>query len=51
MKKAFDQNIELPPIETKAISKTGYYDIIDGRHRFAMSIVKGFSYIPAFVEH
>jgi len=33
--------VQLPPIKVKQYLSTGYYCVLDGRHRFAASIVLG----------
>lgn len=50
MKKMFDENTPLPPIVIKQHKATEYYSIIDGRHRFAMSIIVGYSIIPFVIS-
>lgn len=40
----------LPPVILKPYGKTGYYLILDGRHRVAASIISNFEYVPAYIE-
>lgn len=49
---AMKNGIPLPPISVKiydTINDKTYYSIIDGRHRFASSIILGYSLIPAVI--
>lgn len=39
--------VQLPPIKVKQYLSTGYYCVLDGRHRFAASIVLGCTDIRA----
>jgi hypothetical protein len=44
-----DEQVELPPVKVKLfreIRDVKYYRVIDGRHRFAMSIVNGYDELP-----
>jgi len=38
-----------PPVVVSPISQTGYYTIVDGRHRVAMSIVHDMKAIPCTI--
>ena len=37
----------LPPVTLTPYGTTGYYQIVDGRHRFALSLVNGMTHVPA----
>ena len=43
---AFNNQIELSPVIIREHKSTGYYIIVDGRHRFASSILSGYTHIP-----
>lgn len=45
---AIKNGTSLPPIDVHEISFNGksYYDIIDGRHRFTVSVFVGYNWIP-----
>jgi len=52
MVEAMKSGAKFPPIEvyvSKTVGDTTYYTIIQGRHRFASSIVVGYSHVPAKV--
>lgn len=52
MREAFDSNCALPPISVivrRDAHNNVYYSIRDGRHRFAMSVIHGFVYIPVIL--
>lgn len=38
-----------PPIKISRVENSEYYEIIDGRHRVACSIVNNFSYLPCIL--
>jgi hypothetical protein len=38
-----------PPIKISKVENSEYYEIIDGRHRVACSIVNNFSYLPCIL--
>ena|SRR5581483_7343220 len=44
-----ESDVPLPPVELQPIGNTGYYDIINGRHRLAASVILGYSHIPAII--
>ena len=49
MEDAFDSDIDLPPMEVRfsiVFNNVKYYSVLDGRHRFAMSIIKGLATVP-----
>jgi hypothetical protein len=45
------RSVDLPPILVKVILTASgeYYDVLDGRHRLAVSVVLGFNAIPIMV--
>ncbi len=47
MATAFENNTKLPPV--KLCPHYGNYEIIDGRHRIALSIIYGFNHVPALL--
>ena len=46
----FDEKKALDPILVKEFRNTGYYEVIDGRHRCMMSHYNGFQWIPCNFE-
>lgn len=46
---AMNNNIILPPIIIKKYN-TSYYEILDGRHRVAMSLANHYTHIPAIIQ-
>lgn len=46
---AIKEGKALPPIILRPFGKTGYYTIVEGRHRVASSVLKGYKYIPAIL--
>jgi len=39
----------LPPVKLSKVENSEYYEIIDGRHRVAISIANNFSKIPSII--
>ena len=46
---AMVKGIPLPPVILKSYKKTGYYEIIEGRHRIASSIILNYKGIHAII--
>lgn len=42
--------IPLPPIVITQYNATPYYEILDGRHRVAMSLANHYTHIPAIIK-
>jgi hypothetical protein len=42
--------VKLPPVWLRPYKQTGYYEIIDGRHRFVASCMAGHTHIPAHMK-
>ena len=49
VKEYFENEKELDPIKVTPFNSTDKYEIIDGRHRYIMSLYKGYSHIPCNV--
>ena len=47
--KDFEIKKPLDPINIKNYKKTNYYEIIDGRHRYVLSLSNGYSHIPVYI--
>lgn len=45
---AIESDVPLPPVILKPYH--GHYEIIDGRHRVALSLAYGYTHIPAIIE-
>ena len=49
MQEAFEKNIMLEPIDVKIRTNGTNYDIVNGRHRFVMSLLFGYELIPVII--
>ena len=47
--KDFEIKKPLDPINIKNYKNTKYYEIIDGRHRYVLSLSNGYSHIPVYI--
>jgi hypothetical protein len=47
---ALRNNIPLPPVKLVPIGNTGYFEIENGRHRVAGSLLFNYPYIPAEIK-
>ena len=50
MRKMFEEGATLPPITVSRYKTTDYFSLIDGRHRFVMSIITGYSHVPVVYQ-
>ena len=44
------KRVKLPPVTLKMRGTTGMYEIIDGRHRFVVSVLNNYKLIPAEID-
>ncbi len=47
---AMNNHLILPPIMIKKYNNTSFYEIIDGRHRVAISLANNYTHIPAIIK-
>lgn len=50
MREMFEKGSSLPPIVVSRYKTTDYFSLIDGRHRFVMSIIAGYSHVPVVYQ-
>jgi hypothetical protein len=49
VEEAFKKNISLDPIKVKLMSNGTHFDVKDGRHRFVLSLLFGYEFVPVVV--